>query len=965
VIAPGGNSVATVNVGALTLSTGSLLNYDLTDPSVHDLITVTGTDGLTINGGAVRLYETGTTTAFSANGIYNLINYTGVIGGTGTSALSVDPTTQVGGKSYTFSTAAGSVTLSIATAGNTANFWNVNADGNWTTGTNWTLGSAPNGPSAIASFGGGGTAITAPRTVNLDANQTVGTLNFNSAQSFTVSGANTLTLDNGTDPLAQVTNASGTHTIAVPMALAAATTQFTVLAAADSLTVSGPLSGNTQLVKNGLGTLTLTGANTYLGNNSISGGTLALAGAGTLGDATNVLFMTGGTLNLGGTSQTVGAAVLSGGTISNGTLTPSSTEVSGTGAISITANLAGDGGLTKNGAGSVSLSGNNSYTGTTTVNAGTLIVASANALGAATAPLTFAGGTLQVDGTSFTSLGSRTLTGFPVAVNVTEAAHTVTLDQNLTVTGALVKGGAGKLVVSGTNSFSNATPVSVRAGTLEISGAFTAANGTGNGDIEVAPTTGSAATLRVSTGANVTANRVILGGNTPNSVGAGAGTLIQTGGIVNSRQWFTVGSGVNGLTTGGSGVFTMTGGILNQNAASGTNMEVANFTGTTGVVTMSGSSAINILNNGSINLGANSNAGNGTFTQDGGAVTLFSDAGVTVGGTGALRLGAAGTLPGGSTYTYNLNGGTLTTPSITRNGGGGNASTGVFNFNGGTLIPTASNADFITSALRTNVKAGGAIINTNGLDIRISGNLAHDAALDVTPDGGLIKRGAGILTLGGFSTYTGPTVIEAGTLAVSGGISGSTSINVQQAATLDVTLNSLLMVTGQTLLGDGTVLGTTTMSDGSRLSPGQNIGTLTMAGDLDVSAAVAQSGVAALVFELNSLLASDQVAFTTGALTIGTGVLAFNDFGFTGGPAFGPGTYTLFNGVAPILGTLDPDASNLSGNISGLTGTLGFSDGGNDLVLTVVPEPTASLALLGGLGFLLGLRPRRSARKSA
>ena len=59
--------------------------------------------------------------------------------------------------------------------------------------------------------------------------------------------------------------------------------------------------------------------------------------------------------------------------------------------------------------------------------------------------------------------------------------------------------------------------------------------------------------------------------------------------------------------------------------------------------------------------------------------------------------------------------------------------------------------------------------------------------------------------------------------------------------------------------------------------------------------------------------------------------------------SFGAGTYTLFDTAAPIAGSLD--LLNTSGFVLGLPATLAFADGGNDLVLNVVPEPS-SLALL-------------------
>ena len=50
---------------------------------------------------------------------------------------------------------------------------------------------------------------------------------------------------------------------------------------------------------------------------------------------------------------------------------------------------------------------------------------------------------------------------------------------------------------------------------------------------------------------------------------------------------------------------------------------------------------------------------------------------------------------GGGTYIYNLNGGTLTVPSITATTYGSNPQ---FNFNGGTLAATGATSNFISAA---------------------------------------------------------------------------------------------------------------------------------------------------------------------------------------------------------------------------------------------------------------------------
>lgn len=942
-IEPGDAGLGTLTVGGLTLNTGSILTYEWDALLTNDRIVVTGNNGLTINGGTLNLYNVGGTTIFSTNGVYNLIGYTGSINGSPTN-LSVDGASQVAGKSYTFGTASGFVTLQIATAGVAANIWNVDANGQWTAGSNWTAGVAPNAAEAFANFGGGGTPITVPRTVTLNANQTVGSLGFNSAQPFTIAGTNTLTFNNGTNA-ATVTVSQGSHTLGVPMTSNSSAVQFNIVNASDKLTVSGPLAGTTNVAKFGAGELILSAANTYTGTTTLNIGTITLSGAGTLGNASNPLVVNAGTLNLGGTTQTVGAVTLAGGTVSNGTLTPSSFTANGTGTGTVSATISGSTGLTKSGTGTLVLNGANTYTGATAINDGTVVINNNNSLGTNTSSLSFGGAsTLQVDGTSATSFGTRPVTGFPGTLAVSEPANTFTVSQSVTSGNTMVKQGEGTLKLSGANTFSSAASSSIQAGSVVFDGgSFTGGNVTSDRGIEIAPTNGSAASMTVENGAVINTNRVIIGGNTANNAG-GTAVLNFTSGTINSAQWFHVGHAGNG-----DGTFNMSGGTLNVNSAGGTQIEIGAFNNASGVMNLSGG-VVNLLNNGNFNLGNINNAtGSGTVNQTGGTVNFYSDAGTTLGGTGGLRLGG-GTGRSGA-FTYDLAGGELRVPVITTASG-----SAMLNLNGGILKPTGTSADFIGGAVQTLIQAGGAVIDTgSGMSVTIGTSLLHDPNLAGTPDGGLRKLGAGTLTLSGLSDYTGPTVVEAGTLAVTGSLSGTGRFQVKSGATLSAGGTGLNVGTGQTLAGNGSVTGQVTLLDGGKLSPGESAGTLTFGNNLDISLAVTPNASASLLFELGA--SSDRALLTAGALNIGTGVLAFDDFSFTTLGGYEAGTYVLFESTQGITGSLD--LTKASGLVGGLLGTLAFADGNTDLVLVVVPEPSVASALLLSAVGLLGWRRRR------
>jgi autotransporter-associated beta strand protein len=392
----------------------------------------------------------------------------------------------------------------------------------------------------------------------------------------------------------------------------------------------------------------------------------------------------------------------------------------------------------------------------------------------------------------------------------------------------------GKTVLSGSNTYTGTTIIN--QGTLEVAGGVTGVTGT---DIQIAPNATDSGALLVSAG-TFNANRVIIAGTSANSTTAGNGVVTQTGGVINSQQWFTVGSGGSAAgNNGGNGTYNLSAGTLNVFTQQ---MEVANFAGTTGAVNMTGG-AINIGNSNFISMAANNGAGNGTFTQGGGAVTFFSDNLTTVGGNGILYLGRAGTTSG--TYVYNLNGGTLTVPQITRNTA--NTATAILNLNGGVLKAAAGTASLINSLTSANVQTGGAIIDTNGLTVSISQPLIHDAAL-ATADGGLTKRGAGQLTLAGNNTYNGPTNLNAGTLIMNSSTGGG-ALNVNAGALVTSTSSAF----GAISLADST---TVTLNNSSASS--------SLAG---TTMAVGSSTGSVLNFSLGAFSPTVPVINLSGALT--------------------------------------------------------------------------------------------------
>lgn len=233
-------------------------------------------------------------------------------------------------------------------------------------------------------------------------------------------------------------------------------------------------------------TVTLSGSNAHTLGTTVNSGVLNISGVGTLGATTNALTVASGLLDLGATSQTVGAATLSGGTISNGTLTASSF---GGQAGTVSAVLAGTGGLTKSTAGTVTLTGSNTLSGAVAVNEGVLVLAGGtNRLPVATAVTLGTGSTSgklvlgnasarsnqTLGGLSASGLGGSVVGGNATAsvLTLNFASGTVAFGGTLGGAGAsenslaLTKDGAGVLALTGSNTFIGGVDFS--RGTIQV-----------------------------------------------------------------------------------------------------------------------------------------------------------------------------------------------------------------------------------------------------------------------------------------------------------------------------------------------------------------------------------------------------------------------------------------------------------------------------------------------------------------
>jgi autotransporter-associated beta strand protein len=182
---------------------------------------------------------------------------------------------------------------------------------------------------------------------------------------------------------------------------------------AASTTFAGNISGMGGLTKQGSGTFTLSGANTYSGPTTINAGILRAGGVNTFSpnSAVTLANTVGAALDLNGNNNQIASLAGGGGaggnvTLGAGTLSTGANNAS----TSYAGSISGAGALSKQGTGTFTLSGTSSYTGATTILGGTLNL---------TGTLTGTGSDITLNGanTSLTGGGTGTLTDRGVVIN--------------------------------------------------------------------------------------------------------------------------------------------------------------------------------------------------------------------------------------------------------------------------------------------------------------------------------------------------------------------------------------------------------------------------------------------------------------------------------------------------------------------------------------------------------------------
>jgi autotransporter-associated beta strand protein len=684
------------------------------------------------------------------------------------------------------------------------------------------------------------------------------------------------------------------------------------------------------LTKSGTGTQTISGQIVSTGGNVVvTAGTLVLSGNNTYTGATTV---SGGTLQIGG-GGTSGALSSSSATTIGGTLifNRTNTVTQGT---DFASTISGIGALIQNGSGSLVLNGNNTYTGATTVNSGTLTLQGGSAISnsGAVVMANTAGAELRVDASETIgnlsgggSLGGGIVIASSQELTVSQSSGT-TYSGVISGDGALLKAGSGTLTLNGTNTFTGTTTVTASGLVLNnTSGNNQTLQGNiivngGNFSISTSNQIADTSNLTLSSG---TVNLSTLA-ETINSINMTGGTLRRagqiltlntdssfTGGIVNSTDrasriyasgTTTFGNATfdySGTTNADNDTFRLLGNAVVQAGAS-VNFNANSINGTTGQFAMGNTMR-------TVDVGAGANM---TINWR----VVGASAGITKNGTGTLVLSGNNTYGTGGTI---VNAGTLQLSGL------GTLGSGNFSVSGGELNLGGKSVTNTLSSLTGGALTNGTLTN-NGSNYNLQNGIVS-ATLAGT--NGLNKTTVGTVALSAANTYSGDTLVAAGSLIVDGSLGGGGSVTVDSTGTLG---------------GAGSINGATLVR--GTLNPDSSV--LTLGNSLS--------------FELNSTIAlalgstSGKVVFSNLAdQLIGAGNATLS---LTLGAGFDyNNTYSVFENTSTAGFTFQTitgyDSTSYTANLV---------DTGSTYQLAFTPVPEPSVVVLTLLGVAIGLMVRRS-----
>ncbi len=351
--------------------------------------------------------------------------------------------------------------------------------------------------------------------------------------------------------------------------------------------------------------------------------------------------------------------------------------------------------------------------------------------------------------------------------------------------GALVKTGTGTMTLTGANTYTGGTTFA--GGTVSVSSDGNLGSG-GNltfdgGMLQITGTTFTS-----------TARNIVWGAN------GGGFDIADAANTFDLTQDIT---GTGGLIKRGAGTLLLSG--LNNSYTGLTDVQAGTLQlGSTGMLSMD--SRHNIAAGATLDLNGHLFGAIGSLTGAGTVTTSAGDArlitamdNTTATFSGTIKDGAAGKVE-------------------VWVGGFGSIGTAIFTgtntYSGGTIICDCATLQLgnggTTGSITGDVDNGGTLIFNRSNSYTFAGVIS-----DSLGTGKLIQAGTGNTILTGLNTYTGPTIVNAGTLSVNGSIASSSLTTVNASGTLG----------GTGLVGD-------TRIDGGTLAPGNSIGTLHVQGNL-------------------------------------------------------------------------------------------------------------------------------------
>ena len=761
----------------------------------------------------------------------------------------------------------------------------------------------------------------------------------------------------GTTNILNLTNITGSNT------------SFTVTNN-NSVYVNGAISiGSGTVTKQGTGGLELRASNNFTGGFRLEGGSLLLGNAFGFGTGTLTIAPTAGsTAYIETTSTLVTSNAQNNNMAWNGNFTFGSSGTTktnlhlGTGAVTLGANVTnevktqalivggsiGDGGLnyslTKTGSGTLVLAASNNYGGGTFLQQGTLLLSNNNALGAVASTTTLANNAVLM--TAGLSLGNGITNSNAISVQSSASGKYNIIE-----------------ALSGVQA--------AQLGSLTFS----------NSRFLLSPTNGST---------------ILFGG--------GVNTLV-TG----------AGNNYLGLVGGGTVIITN-----NGTTAANTNYQTKIWNGTliigAGSVNQNGDTATR-----------NIDMGGAAFGYTDAAASLYLSNGVTIASSiwvkntnnttrtlGVLGTNGAATFSGpieivdaNSVLTLDAtNDATLVVSGIIR---GVNAGDGIIKTNNGTVILTATNnyigATTISQGTlqigdgtdKGSIASTSAITNNGALVYKVGSGTRTNSAI-ISGSGTLVQNSTGgTLKLTGNNSFTGGTLISAGTLQIgdgadAGSIGSTPAITNNGALVYSVgsgnRTNSAVISGSGSLTKSGT--GTLTLSGSSANSYGG--ATTVSAGVLELN----KTGVEAIVGSVTVntgaklLISSAGQVSDTSAITLSGGTItragsvsevfgnlnlttaSFLDYGTTGGGSLSFGTYTP-SSLLTVNNFIPGDTlifkSNLGGTISNTSYfqfsggfTSSWNSGSSTFTITAVPEASTVAAAIGLAGMMLWPTRRRLLR---